>query len=137
MNQRATSVIAQHPYISGAVLLVVSLPVLALLPKAQSQQVAAVLLAAIAGAYWGFAASDGRVSANLIEGIVAFGFCGLALAGLWSNPLFIIAGYFAHGLWDLLHHRPGPQATIPGWWVPLCVLYDWVAGAFLLVWWSL
>lgn len=48
--------------------------------------------------------------------------------------MLLPAGYFAHGLWDLAHHRHGPLADILGWWVPYCVIYDWLVGAFLVFW---
>ncbi|HJU06366.1 MAG TPA: hypothetical protein VJ692_14560 [Nitrospiraceae bacterium] len=57
------------------------------------------------------------------------------LAGLQLNPLLIAGGYVAHGFWDLFHHRHGPYADTPHWYIPFCVVYDWILGAFLLVWW--
>lgn len=64
----------------------------------------------IGGAYIGFAARDGRPSANLIELAGAVRFAGTGLAGLQFNPLVIAGGYVGHGFWDLIHHRHGPYA---------------------------
>jgi hypothetical protein len=125
----------EHPYWAGALLGLASIPVFVMLPEDVSRQWGALLLAIIAGAYLGFASIDGRFSANVIELIGALGFGVVALAGLLFNPLLIAGGYVAHGFWDLFHHNHGPYADTPHWFIPYCVVYDWILGAFLFVWW--
>jgi hypothetical protein len=126
---------ASHPYWAGLLLGVATIPVLLALPQPVAQRWAALLLAVIGSAYVGFAARDGRLSANLIELAGAVAFAAIGLAGLQFNPLLIAGGYVGHGFWDLLHHRHGPYAHTPDWYIPFCVLYDWMVGRFLLVWW--
>lgn len=125
-----------HPYWSGLVLGAVTIPVFLVLPEPLAQQWAALLLAMIGGAYVGFAARDGRPGATHIELAGGLLFAGIGLAGLHFNPLLIAAGYVAHGFWDLVHHRHGPYAITPRWYIPFCVVYDWIIGAFLLIWWG-
>ena len=124
-----------HPYWAGLLLGVASIPVFIVLPEPLAQQWGALLLGIIGGAYVGFAARDGRLSANIIELVGALVFAAVGLAGLQLSPLLIAAGYVAHGFWDLFHHRRGPYAETPHWYIPFCVVYDWIVGAFLLVWW--
>ena len=124
-----------HPYGAGVLLAAASVPVFLVLSESLARQWAALLLAMIGGAYVGFAARDGRPSANIIELAGGLGFAGVGLAGLYMSPLLIAAGYLAHGLWDLLHHRHGPYADTPQWYIPFCVVYDWLVGMFLLLWW--
>ena len=124
-----------HPYWAGLLLGVASVPVFIALSEPLAQQWGALLLGMIGGAYVGFAARDGRLSANIIELIGALAFAAVALAGLQLNPLLIAGGYVAHGFWDLFHHRHGACADTPHWYIPFCVVYDWIVGAFLLVWW--
>lgn len=124
-----------HPYWTGLLLGAATIPVLIALPKPVAQQWGALLLALIGGAYVGFAARDGRTSATHIELAGALAFAAIGLAGLQFNPLLIAGGYVAHGFWDLFHHRHGPYAQTPHWYIPFCVVYDWILGAFLLVWW--
>ena len=126
---------AAHPYWAGLLLGAATILVFLLLSEPLAQQWGALLLAMIGGAYIGFAARDGRPSANLIELVGGLTFAAVALAGLQLNPLWIAGGYVAHGCWDLLHHRHGPYANTPHWYIPFCVVYDWILGAFLLVWW--
>lgn len=125
-----------HPYWTGLLLSLVTVPVFVMLPEPLPQQFGALLLAMIGGAYIGFAARDGRPGAKLIELAGALAFVFLGLAGLQFNPLLIAAGVVAHGFWDLFHHRHGPYADTPHWYIPFCVVYDWIVGAFLLaLWW--
>ncbi|HEU4683959.1 MAG TPA: DUF6010 family protein [Nitrospira sp.] len=126
---------AAHPYGAGLLLGVATIVVLLGLSQPLARQWAALLLALIGGAYVGFAARDGRPGANLIELTGALAFAAVGLLGLQFNPLWIAAGYLAHGFWDLLHHRHGSYADTPRWYIPFCVVYDWIVGAFLLVWW--
>ena len=127
--------LAAHPYWAGLLLGAATVPVFILLSEPLAQQWGALLLAMIGGVYVGFAARDDRPSANIIElvGGLAFGVVGLV--GLRFNPLLIAGGYVAHGFWDLFHHRHGPYADTPRWYIPFCVVYDWILGAFLLIWW--
>ena len=126
---------AAHPYWAGLLLGLATVPVFIVLSEPLAQQWGALLLAMIGGAYVGFAARDGRPSANVIELIGGLAFAVVGLAGLQFNALLIAGGYVAHGFWDLIHHRHGPYADTPHWYIPFCVVYDWILGAFLLVWW--
>jgi hypothetical protein len=112
-----------------------TVPVFILLPKSVAHQWGALLLSLIAGAYVGFAARDGRAGANLIELAGAMAFAAAGLAGLLFNPLLIAGGYVVHGFWDLFHHRHGPYADTPHWYIPFCAVYDWIVGSFLVSWW--
>jgi len=126
---------AAHPYWAGTLLGLATIPVFIVLPPPLDKQWAAVLLAIIAGAYVGFAARDGRHSSNIIELLGAIGFGILAVAGLAFSSLLIAGGYVAHGIWDLIHHQHGPLADTPAWYIPFCVVYDIIVGAFLFIWW--
>lgn len=126
---------AAHPYWTGLLLAIVTMPVFIALAEPLAQQWGALLLAMIGGAYIGFAARDGRAGAKIIELAGALAFVLLALAGLYVDPLLIAGGYIAHGFWDFLHHRHGPYADTPSWYIPFCVVYDWILGAFLVFWW--
>ena len=93
----------------------------------------AVLLVLIAGVYIGFAIEDGRRNKLAIEAVVALGFLVLVLLGMWKWPLLIPAGYFLHGVWDLLHHPVKLGARVKRWYPPACIAYDWLVGAFIYI----
>ena len=112
-----------------------TLPLHLFLPFEISVQVAALLLALIAGAYIGFGAADGRMSAFATEfvGAGTFGFA--AFMGLIWQPWVIAVGIFAHAFWDFLHHNDLFGARIPKWYIPFCVWIDVAVGTGLLVIW--
>lgn len=96
----------------------------------------AVLLAMIAGVYLGFALQDGRVRAFRTEyvGIVAHG--ALATIALATGSAWVLAaGYAGHALWDSVHHPKALDTVIPRWYVPLCIGYDLVVAAYILIRW--
>ena len=57
------------------------------------------------------------------------------LLGVATIPVFIALTKPVAQHWDLFHHHHGPYAHTPHWYIPFCVVYDWIVGAFLLVWW--
>ena len=118
------------PVSVGFGLAVATLVIALLLSEAQALEFHAVLLAVIGMAYFAFAFQDGRVSHILIEVPVAILFILAALAGLWTSPWFTVLGLTLHGGWDLLHHRV-IHTDMPRWWIPLCMVYDWLVALFL------
>ena len=98
---------------------------------------AAGVLALIGGVYVGFAAIDGRLSVIAMEVVVALAFALGAMIALLLSPWWIAIGYVAHGIWDWLHHSSAFGHSVPRWYIPLCALYDVLAGVGLLVIWGL
>ncbi|MGH8509705.1 MAG: DUF6010 family protein [Gammaproteobacteria bacterium] len=98
---------------------------------------AGVLLGVIAGVYFGFAVVRGSNREQLIEFNVASGFGIAALLGLGVSPWFLALGYLAHGLWDLAHHNSAKLGlvSIPQWYVPWCVIIDFIVGLGLILIW--
>ena len=106
-----------------------------LLPREMARELFAVAMTLIGAAYYGFAFSAPAGKARIVEVIAASLFVASAILGLWASPWFIAAGLFAHGVWDLLHsNNRASLACIPGWYIPFCVVYDWLAGAILVIW---
>ncbi|MEL7279337.1 MAG: hypothetical protein AAGK79_03215 [Pseudomonadota bacterium] len=132
-----TSALERHPLPVAGFLAVVSLPIHAVVPLAWSQNIAAGILALIAGVYIGFAANDGRLAVIALETVVALVFASGAMVALVLSPWWIAIGYIAHGFWDWLHHSPAFGHAVPRWYIPLCAFYDVLAGVGLLVLWGL
>jgi len=131
------SIFAQRPLLTGFAVGTVSLlPHVFLAPEA-SLGFAAVLIALIAGIYFGFAVVNGSPRDQMIELGVTSVFAVAGLLGLLYWPLLLPAAYFAHALWDFAHHnRSGLSlVSIPQWYVPWCVVIDVIVGAGLLVAW--
>jgi hypothetical protein len=94
----------------------------------------AMVLVFVAAPYAGFASFDGRTRAVVTEVVGIAAFCALALLGLWVwHPIWIL-GYAGHAVWDTLHHpESGFGATIVGWYVPFCAVYDALVAGYLAV----
>lgn len=121
--------------IIGSVAAIATIVIASLLPKPMALELLSIVLGGIAFVYFGFVLIDGRRREMFIE----FGNIGLtvalALLGLWIAPYWLAIGYLAHGLWDALHHSRGVQTHIPRWYIPFCLVFDWVVGVFILLWW--
>jgi len=123
-----------HPYATGSLLVALTLPVHALVPHEVSVALAAIMMGMIAGVYFGFALMDGRDGIIGIEVGMALIFCAAALAGLLINPLIMAATYFAHGLWDMAHHNR-VSTRMPRFYIPACMIFDWIAAVGLALIW--
>jgi hypothetical protein len=121
------------PYLISIALATITCLVGYLLPFYKAQDFYGILLVLIAGIYIGFAISDGRRDKLILELVVALGFCGMVLLGMWKWPILIAYGYFLHALWDLLHHPFKLGARVRAWYPPACVIYDALVGAFIYI----
>lgn len=123
-----------HPSIPAIALAIIVLIPLTFTPEPYRIQLIGYQLFIIAGVYIGFAVNDGRTSSVIPEVLHLLGFITLTLLGLWVSPWFIVVGYFAHGVWDVLHQPNLIQTELARWYPPLCLAYDWIFGAALIYW---
>jgi hypothetical protein len=94
--------------------------------------VQALLLAAIAAVYVGFAVADGRPKVIAVECTVAGAFVLLAAAGVTGSAWLLVVGYTGHGLKDFWQERTRYVANTR-WWPPFCAAIDWLVAAVLAV----
>jgi len=134
--QRA-SISARRPVLTGIAVGAVSLLPHAFLPPKASLGFAAILIALIAGIYFGFAVVNGSGRDQMVEFNITGLFAVAGLLGLLYWPLLLPIAYFAHAGWDLMHHnRAGLSlVAIPHWYVPWCVIIDVIVGVGLLAIW--
>lgn len=78
--------------------------------------------------------ADGRPRQIIIEILGVIAFCSCAVLGLWVSPIFLLIGYFAHGIWDIIHHSHGIKTKVTHWYIPFCLIYDWLVGAYIIYW---
>jgi hypothetical protein len=120
-----------NPYALGGGLAVLTIVIGLLTPENIVMTLHAILLFGIAVVYFGFAVADGRAKALLTETLVVSLYFGLATAGLLLSHWWLVVGYVLHGFWDLLHHNPNFGARVANWYIPFCVIYDWIIAVFL------
>lgn len=114
----------------GAVTLVVP----ALLDEDDAFGFLSILLGMIGAVYLGFVLMDGRAREFRIEYAGFVLFAALATVALTTGSALVLAGGFiGHALWDGLHRDRGIHTAIPWWYVPLCLGFDVVVGAYVLI----
>jgi hypothetical protein len=107
-----------------------------LLPVEIARLVLGMSLAVIGGIYLGFALAEDKLSSLIVESVQFVVFFLVALGGVTVSWWFLAGGYFAHGLWDFAHHPRGIRTRVPAWYIPACVIYDWLVGGFIVVWFA-
>lgn len=122
-----------NPYVLAVALAVLTVIPGLLLPEALTIFILGLLLFGIAAVYFGFAVMDGRRSALLIESAVVLGYLCLVTAGVLVSAWLLVLGYVLHGVWDGLHHNRAFGANIAAWYIPFCVVYDWLMAVFLAI----
>jgi len=132
------SIFSDHPVSTGVAVGLVSLaPHFFLAPEA-SRAFAAILVALIAGIYFGFAVMNGSQRDQFVEFNVSGMFAIAGLLGLLLWPVLLPLAYFAHACWDLAHHNRAHLSlvAIPQWYVPWCIVIDVIVGAGLFAIWA-
>jgi ABC-type antimicrobial peptide transport system permease subunit len=129
----------RRPFLTAIAVGAGSLAPHAFLPAQASLGFAAILIALIAGIYFGFAVINGSGRDQFVEFNIAGLFALSGLLGLVIWPILLPLAYFGHALWDLAHHNRArfQLVEIPRWYIPWCVVIDIIVGAGLLVTWSL
>lgn len=132
------SAFARRPILTAVAIGIGSLAPHFFLPAQASLSFAAVLIALIAGIYFGFAVMNGSARDQFVEFNVTGLFTVAALFGLLLWPILLPLAYFGHALWDLAHHNKSRLSlvSIPQWYVPWCVIIDVIIGAGLIAIWS-
>ena len=57
----------------------------------------------------------------------------LAYLGINKDPWFLIAGFFLHGIWDLLYGRFAHTDLLPPQYDLFCLTYDFIIGIYLFL----
>ena len=131
------TIFAQRPVLTGVAIGLGTLAPHAFLTPAASLGFAALLIALIAGVYFGFAVVSGSFRDQFVEFGVASLFAVTGLLGLLHWPVLVPLAYFGHAAWDLAHHNRARLSlvSIPQWYVPWCAIIDVIVGAGLLAIW--
>ena len=134
----SASAFARRPVLTGVAVGVGSLAPHFFLPEQASLAFAALLIALIAGIYFGFAVVNGSARDQFVEFNVTGLFAVTALFGMLALPILLPLAYFGHALWDLAHHNKSRLSlvAIPQWYVPWCVVIDVIIGAGLIAIWT-
>ena len=92
-----------------------------------------LLLLVVASYYALFAIMSGSVATLLLESFIIAAFLAAAVLGFKRNLWILVAGFFAHGVFDGFHDYLISNPSVPPWWPGFCLAFD-VAIAAGLVW---
>ena len=106
----ALSIFARRPVLTGIAVGVVTMAPHFFLTPAASVSYAGVVIALIAGIYFGFAVMNGSPRDQFVEFNVAGMFAVAGILGILVWPVVLPFAYFAHAAWDLdLDHLVRPS----------------------------
>ena len=113
--------------ISGGFLVILCIGLLKGLDK---RVIYGLILSGIAFLYVGYTWSD--LQALVLNSLQAIAFLFLAYFGIKKNIYFLIAGYFLHGIWDLIYDLFPKTNLIPPHYDLFCLSIDFTIGFYLL-----
>jgi hypothetical protein len=90
-----------------------------------------LILSGIGFLYVGFAWTD--LSALFTNGAQAIIFIFIAYYGSKNNINILVAGYFLHGIWDVIYHTFQNPDLLPPQYDLFCLSIDFTMGFYLLV----
>ena len=88
-------------------------------------------LAGIGFLYVGFTWTD--ISSLIITSLQAIGFVLIAYVGIKKNGYYLAAGYFLHGIWDLLYDIFRLPDLIPPHYDLFCLSIDFTIGFYIAI----
>ncbi|MEP7263867.1 MAG: DUF6010 family protein [Bacteroidota bacterium] len=102
-----------------------------LLKRLDKKIIYSLILAGIGFLYVGFTWMNS--DATVINILQALFFFFLAYFGIKKNIYFTIAGFFLHGIWDIVYHQFADPGLIPPHYDLFCFTIDFVMGFYLLI----
>ena len=105
--------------------------IIALLKQLDKPIVYGLILSGIGFLYVGFTWSD--ITALIITCAQAVFFLFIACYGIKQSLYILGAGYFLHGIWDLLYNLFPASSLIPPHYDLFCLSIDFTIGAYLLL----
>ncbi|NRA09653.1 MAG: hypothetical protein HRU02_15970 [Myxococcales bacterium] len=88
-----------------------------------------LLIAALAYPAYGLGAlAPSRLGVEAAGVIV---FAGFAILGVYTSAWFLVLGWAAHGLWDLVIPASRDVGYLPSWYAVLCLGFDVVIAGYL------
>ena len=89
------------------------------------------VLAVVGSLYGLFAVMSGSTQTLLFESIGIAAFLLVSALGFKFSQWLLVAGLFAHGVFDFFHGHVISNPGVPSWWPNFCLSYDVTAGMYL------
>jgi hypothetical protein len=90
-----------------------------------------LILMGIGFLYIGYTWTD--INTAIVSGFQALFFMSLAYLGIKKSYWFLVAGYFLHGVWDLVYPMFFNSELLPPDYDYFCITYDFIVSIYLLI----
>jgi hypothetical protein len=118
-------------FIIGLTSSVITILLLLLLKRADRIVVYGIVLAGIGFLYVGYTWTN--ITIALVSGMQVIFFITFAWFGIKKDLVFLVAGYFLHGLWDIVYDLFGNRSLLPPHYDAFCSTYDFVVAIYLWI----
>ena len=98
-----------------------------------ANDVFALFLALTACVYGGAALTPAGQKYGATELLIVILLFLTSVLGVLVSPVRLAAGYVIHGGWDVLHHKHMIGTPIVAWFPPICAIFDFIVGLFVLI----
>lgn len=118
------------PVIIGIAVALLQIVSFEILKQFNKNSIYALTLSGIGFLYVGYTWTD--TPTVIVTSIQAIIFVLIAYYGLIKNPYLLAAGYFLHGLWDIVYHFWFDTNLIPPHYDWFCSSLDFTVGLYLI-----
>lgn len=101
------------------------------LKRVDKNMVYGLILMGIGYLYIGYTWTD--LNTAILSFVQSLFFMALAYLGIKRNYRFLVAGYFLHGLWDMIYPMIANPDLLPPDYDYFCITYDFVVGVYLVI----
>ena len=101
------------------------------LKRVDKNMVYGLILMGIGYLYIGYTWTD--LNTAILSFVQSLFFMALAYLGIKRNYWFLVAGYFLHGLWDMIYPMIANPDLLPPDYDYFCITYDFVVGVYLVI----
>ncbi|WP_333600917.1 DUF6010 family protein [Flavobacterium sp.] len=119
------------PIVIGITTALLQILVFEFLKQFKKDAIYALTLSGIGFLYVGYTWTD--TTTVIVTAIQAIVFVLIAYYGLVKNPYILAAGYFLHGLWDIVYTFWFDAALIPPHYDWFCSSLDFTVGIYLVL----
>src|SRR5688572_11720546 len=109
----------------------ITILIFTLLRRFDKNTIYGLILVGIGFLYIGYTWTD--INAAIISFLQVLFFMSLAYFGIKRSYWFLVAGYFLHGVWDLLYPMFANSELLPPDYDYFCLTYDFIVAIYLLI----
>ena len=115
----------------GLVSSLVTILIFTFLKRVDKNTIYGLILMAIGFLYIGYTWTDFETA--ILSFMQAMFFMVLAYLGIKRNYWFLVAGYFLHGIWDMIYPLVANPDLLPPDYDYFCLTYDFIVGFYLMI----